>query len=166
MHLQDGLCQYRLALNCRLHRSLFSLTISNRFSTVMVSDACQVNNGDCDANALCSHEPTTNQAICTCRPGYADTGSDSRVICTRTSLSPVWNMDQSDLRLISVAVCEVKNGGCHANASCAYKNSDDVVVCTCKTGFTNTGSATEVICAGPTGVERASMPSHHSIVCR
>ena len=49
---------------------------------------------------------------------------------------------------ICLAICEVKNGGCHANATCSYSATNNVITCTCKTGFTNTGSATNVTCTG------------------
>ena len=47
-----------------------------------------------------------------------------------------------------VDACEVKNGGCDCNAVCSHDSTTYAVVCTCKTGYTNTGSATNVTCTG------------------
>ena len=44
--------------------------------------------------------------------------------------------------------CKVTNGGCDVNAICTHDLTSNGVVCTCKTGFTNTGSATNVTCTG------------------
>lgn len=45
-------------------------------------DSCVVNNGGCGANAICSHDSTTNACKCTCKTGYTNTGSDPSVVCT------------------------------------------------------------------------------------
>ena len=44
-------------------------------------DSCQVNEGGCDLNAICSHNTTTNAVICTCKAGYTNSGSQSTVVC-------------------------------------------------------------------------------------
>lgn len=41
-----------------------------------------MNNGGCDANAVCSHESTTNACKCTCKTGFTNTGTGSNVVCT------------------------------------------------------------------------------------
>lgn len=51
-------------------------------SNALFADTCQINNGGCDGNALCSHDATTNACKCTCKTGYTNTGSSSNVICT------------------------------------------------------------------------------------
>ena len=58
--------------------NLFSLSTSASPST----DACDVKNGGCDANALCSHDATTNEVVCTCKTGYTNTGTAPTVTCT------------------------------------------------------------------------------------
>ena len=45
-------------------------------------ETCQVNNGGCDANALCSYDGTKKMVVCTCKTGYTNTGSNSTVVCT------------------------------------------------------------------------------------
>ena len=50
-----------------------------------MTESCLVNNGGCDASAMCSHDPKTNGCQCSCRSGYANTGSSSNVLCTGTS---------------------------------------------------------------------------------
>ena len=47
-------------------------------------DSCQVNNGGCDPNAICSHEATTNAVKCTCKTGYTDTAAGASVVCKGT----------------------------------------------------------------------------------
>ena len=44
--------------------------------------------------------------------------------------------------------CDVKNGGCDVNAICSHANGTYAVVCTCKTGYTNTGTGSTVNCTG------------------
>lgn len=46
-----------------------------------VSEDCDVNNGGCDANAKCSHDPKTYAVLCTCKPGYVNVGVGSVVVC-------------------------------------------------------------------------------------
>lgn len=45
-------------------------------------DSCQVKNGGCDPNAVCSHERKTNEVACTCKTGYTNTSPTSTVVCT------------------------------------------------------------------------------------
>ena len=51
-----------------------------RLSSLFV-DSCQVKNGGCDVNAICSHEAGTNAVTCTCKIGYVNVGSSCNVIC-------------------------------------------------------------------------------------
>ena len=44
--------------------------------------------------------------------------------------------------------CLVKNGGCDCNAVCSHDSKTNAVLCNCKTGYTNTGSDSNVICTG------------------
>ena len=86
-------------------------------------DSCLVKNGECDANALCSHHSTSNAVKCTCKTGYSNTGSDSNVICTgemvakdetrRRFAHPSFGTD-----LFRTDSCKVKNGECDPNALC------------------------------------------------
>ena len=46
--------------------------------------------------------------------------------------------------------CLVKNGGCDTNAVCSHHSKTNAVKCTCKTGYTNTGSESNVVCTGKT----------------
>ena len=72
---------------------------SHRLCIMFLADTCQVNNGGCTANAICSHDSTTNLAKCTCKPGYVNTGSPSNVVCTginhwsRPWAIMIWNSD-------------------------------------------------------------------------
>ena len=43
----------------------------------MSLDSCLVDNGQCDPNATCSHNATTNAVVCTCNIGFTDIGSGS-----------------------------------------------------------------------------------------
>ncbi|CAF3032031.1 unnamed protein product, partial [Rotaria socialis] len=42
--------------------------------------------------------------------------------------------------------CAVNNAGCDANAVCSHDAKTNAVVCTCKTGYTNTGSGANIVC--------------------
>ncbi|CAF2151142.1 unnamed protein product [Rotaria magnacalcarata] len=42
--------------------------------------------------------------------------------------------------------CSDNNGDCGANATCSYNATTSAVKCTCKAGYTNTGSAVNVVC--------------------
>lgn len=44
-------------------------------------DSCNVNNGGCDKNAVCSHDNTTSAIICTCKTGYTNIGTGGTVAC-------------------------------------------------------------------------------------
>ncbi|CAF4167660.1 unnamed protein product, partial [Rotaria magnacalcarata] len=42
--------------------------------------------------------------------------------------------------------CTISNGACDPNAGCSHDNTTNAVECTCKTGYTNTGVAPNVVC--------------------
>ncbi|CAF2150842.1 unnamed protein product, partial [Rotaria magnacalcarata] len=42
--------------------------------------------------------------------------------------------------------CSDNNGDCGANATCSYNATTNAVSCTCKAGYTNTGSAVNAVC--------------------
>lgn len=116
-----------------------------------IVDICQVKNGGCDADAICSRDPKTQLAKCTCKPGYVNTGSKSRVVCTRMLLVSCWRSCTTWLLIVSfcsIARCDVKNGGCARNAICSYNLTTHAVICTCRIGFTNTGSGSNMTCTG------------------
>jgi len=53
-------------------------------SMILIGDIledCEVNNGGCDVNAKCSHDPKTYAVQCTCKTGYVNTGVGSVVVC-------------------------------------------------------------------------------------
>lgn len=52
----------------------------------IISDTCQLCNGGCDADAICSHDPTTNAVVCTCKVGYTNVGIGSTVVCKGNTL--------------------------------------------------------------------------------
>ena len=55
-----------------------------------------------------------------------------------------WN---APITLISLAAsCLVKNGGCDQNATCTHAKATFAVQCTCKTGYTNVGTDSNVVC--------------------
>ena len=134
----------------------------------LCTDSCLVKNGGCDGNATCSHNTTTNAVVCTCKTGYTNTGSDSKVICTgntscillRAAIGP-----SSSLRLI-LDSCEVKNGHCDPNAVCSHESVSNAVTCNCKTGYVNVGSSSSVICKGETTVELIALRLTHHVLCR
>lgn len=45
-------------------------------------------------------------------------------------------------------ICQVNNGGCGANAACSFDDDANTIKCTCKTGYSNTGVGSTVICTG------------------
>lgn len=114
-------------------------------------DTCLVNNGGCDTNAICSHETTTNAVKCTCKTGYVFTGTGSNASCTGNI---DWlNLNTKNRRIYRLFrsppdACEVSNGGCDRNAICSHEKNTNAVVCTCKTGYTDTLSGGGVSCTG------------------
>ena len=50
-------------------------------SSANLIDTCQVNNGNCDTNAVCSHDAATNAVKCTCKQGFVNVGSGKVVVC-------------------------------------------------------------------------------------
>ena len=54
----------------------------------------------------------------------------------------------SSVLFSSADSCLVSNGGCGTNAVCSHDPTTFAVVCTCKTGFTNVGSSSNVTCQG------------------
>ena len=60
--------------------------------------------------------------------------------------------------------CLVKNGGCDANSNCSHESPSNAVICTCKTGYTNTGSAANVTCTGELLLTEAHDVCHANVV--
>jgi hypothetical protein len=60
-------------------------------------DACTINNGGCDTNAACAHDPTTNAIECTCNTGYVDQVYDfsNPSQLGAWTLDPVWGIGAS-----------------------------------------------------------------------
>lgn len=52
------------------------------------------------------------------------------------------------LDIVFIDSCKVKNGGCDSNAICSHDSTTFDVKCTCKIGYTNTGSDSSVNCTG------------------
>ena len=48
------------------------------------ADACQVANGGCDVNSICSHQSPSNAVVCNCKTGYTNTATGAGVSCTGT----------------------------------------------------------------------------------
>ncbi|CAF4420487.1 unnamed protein product, partial [Rotaria magnacalcarata] len=44
--------------------------------------------------------------------------------------------------------CQVNNGGCDSNAGCSHDASTNVVVCSCKNGYVNSGTDSLIKCTG------------------
>ncbi|CAF4669883.1 unnamed protein product, partial [Rotaria magnacalcarata] len=42
--------------------------------------------------------------------------------------------------------CSDNNGGCDPKATCSYDATTNAVKCTCKAGYSNTGSSVNVVC--------------------
>ncbi|CAF4173156.1 unnamed protein product [Rotaria magnacalcarata] len=42
--------------------------------------------------------------------------------------------------------CNIKNGDCDPNAACSHDDVTNAVKCTCKAGYTTTGSAVKIVC--------------------
>ena len=126
-------------------------------------DSCLVKNGNCDKNAVCSHDATTNAVLCTCKTGYTNTGSGSNVICTGEYIERRKLRCMTPIVLLLLDSCQVNNGGCDKNAICSHVATTNEVTCTCRTGFTNTGSSTSVNCTGMTHALSLILPSHHAV---
>ena len=119
------------------------------------ADSCQVNNGGCDVNAICSHSPDTYGCECTCKTGYTNTGSPSNIVCTGEEVNEInvmYYMLTFIHHQIFVDSCLIDNGGCDAYAICSHSNATNAVICTCKTGFTNTGTGSNVTCTGTSSI--------------
>ena len=117
---------------------------------LFITDTCQVQNGGCDNNAICSHDGTSNVVVCTCKTGYANTGSAPNVTCTGESTASNTESCHATTFIspLSIDTCQVTNGACDANAFCSHDGTSNAVVCTCKTGYTNTGNQSNVVCTG------------------
>lgn len=113
----------------------------------VITDSCRVNNGGCDKNANCSHDPTTNAVRCVCKTGYTNTGSGSVVVCTGNEFEMCWKLIVATLLITSaIDICQVNNGDCDANAICSRDSKTNQAVCTCKPGYADTGSRSRVVC--------------------
>ena len=130
-----------------------------------LTDQCQVNNGGCDSNAICSHDAKTYAIICTCATGYTNTASGSPVVCKGkielTSSMVDRCLEHEFFSFILTDCCQVNNGGCDPNADCSHNPSTNAPVCTCRTGYVNTGSITNVVCTLPRGRCVASVTPAH-----
>ena len=155
MHLQDGIYKYWLSHECHLyrlaspldHRETSCIGTYPFVSIVAIIDSCQVNNGGCDANAVCSRDSTTGACRCTCKTGYTNTGTAPSVVCAGRRRSSC-KIRSSFVPLHCQDSCQVNNGGCGANTVCSHDSTTYAVKCSCKVGYTNTGSTSNVICTG------------------
>ena len=156
MYVQNRLHGYGLRPWCCLHgyENWFRMPgrMSNHSENVFFShtDTCQVNNGDCDVNAICSHDGKNNSVVCICKTGYTNSGSASNATCTGKSNIQIGQI--LDIALIACEICldtcQINNGDCDAHATCSHNATTYAVLCTCKTGYTNTGVAPNVTCTG------------------
>lgn len=113
-----------------------------------IIDSCTIKNGGCDPNAVCSHDPVTNAVVCTCKNGFTNTGT-TNVTCTGTIHSFTKNLSCKKCRCSSTDDCKIKNGGCDPNADCSHNATTNDVICTCKTGYTDTApETTKTVCTG------------------
>ena len=113
-------------------------------------DTCQVKNGGCDGNAVCSHDGTSNAVVCTCKIGYTNAGSATNVTCTGERTLSIAGFYHTTVLFspLLIDTCLVNNGACDANAVCSHDGTSNAVVCSCKTGYTNTGNSSNVTCTG------------------
>lgn len=51
-------------------------------------------------------------------------------------------------RLSILDSCTTNNGGCDTHANCIWQPFNGTRTCVCKTGYTNTGSESNVVCTG------------------
>ena len=126
----------------------------------MITDSCLVRNGGCPINSISSHDAVTNAVRCGCKPGYTNTGAGNNTVCTgkrEYSCSLFEAIQASSTFSIFVDACQVKNGGCDVNALCSHDATNNAVLCTCKAGYTNTGSGETVVCTGEVAELRATI---------
>ena len=107
-----------------------------------------MNNGGCDSNALCSFDITANTIKCTCKVGYSNTGTGSTVVCTGKASFFNESSSTKSFHICISDSCKVNNGGCGCRATCSHDSYTYAVKCTCKTGYTNTGSGSSFVCTG------------------
>ena len=65
--------------------------------------------------------------------------------------------------IVFIDSCTVKNGGCDCNAICSHDPTTFEVKCTCKTGYTNTGSGSDVNCTGKLSMSGYLLTINHFI---
>lgn len=149
MYLQNRLWQYRLHMQCLLHRwenELPYLTeyvyayfwkISAKWKT---ADVAQMQSVRMIQKRL-KLSALANQDI--------QTPALHRRSCAQVEQLN-WILSQYLKRILlhSVLVdsCRVNNGGCGPNAVCSYDPKTNAPICTCKTGYINTGSKGNVVC--------------------
>lgn len=103
-------------------------TTARAATATPLANPCNVNNGGCNANALCSWSGLGLAVSCTCKSPYTGDGY------TCTLPSP----------------CATNNGGCDPfNGICT--NNNGVATCSCKTGFIGDG---KTCTAAPGGIPR------------
>ncbi|CAF2121692.1 unnamed protein product [Rotaria magnacalcarata] len=56
--------------------------------------------------------------------------------------------------------CSDNNGGCGKNARCSEDRKTSAIKCTCKTGYTNTGSAVHVVCKDSCTIKNGGCGPH------
>ncbi|CAF2238413.1 unnamed protein product [Rotaria magnacalcarata] len=72
-------------------------------------------------------------------------------LCAQLNLLSLCSQISSSRRVlledsIILDACTINNGGCDPNAACAHHQSTGAVVCTCKAGYTNSGTVASVVC--------------------
>ena len=119
-----------------------------RLTCVTLSDGCKVKKGRCPVNSVCSHDGKTNAVVCTCVPGFTNTGTNSSAVCQGKRDQPRTSLEHLSQCFSLSDSCQINNGGCNANAACSHDPSTNAIRCTCNSGYTNTGSSSKVICTG------------------
>ena len=134
-----------------IHYSYFARRNLQHLLHQHIIDSCQVNNGGCDPNAACYHDQTTNAVLCACNTGYTNVGTGSTVVCKGNTYFSMFNCSYAMItcfHFTNIDTCLVNNGGCDPNAACTHDSTTNAVMCICKTGYTNTGKGSTVVCTG------------------
>jgi hypothetical protein len=83
--------------------------VEHIFSVLLFIASCQVNNGGCSTNAMCSYDPKTNAPICSCTTGYINTGTNTSVVCSLTPGRCIANLTSAHTNATSQGF---KSGSC------------------------------------------------------
>ena len=80
--------QLYVKVSCLAYDLYIYVYILQNHDFLWLTDSCNVNNGNCDPYATCSHDRETFAVVCKCKTGYTNVGTMKEVKCEGNTVKP------------------------------------------------------------------------------